>query len=129
MSSKDKRKIKIPTLLEAIKDSGGVVLRVAERLGVDWHTAKKRIDENEEARTAFEAETENILDIAESVLVVNIALARKQQSKGFFADTSDAKWMLSKKGKRRGYGEHVDVTSGGEALTIKIVKASDDTGN
>lgn len=125
MGTKDKRKIKIPSLLEAIKGSGGVISRIAETLQVDWHTAKKRIEENEQAKSAFEAESETLLDMAESVLVVNIAMARKQQTKGYFADTSDAKWVLSKKGKKRGYGDNIDVTSGGDKITEIGIKHID----
>ncbi len=116
MGNKDSRKVKIPSLLKAIKGSGGVVSRVAETLGVDWKTAKRRIDESDEAKEAFESESETLLDMAESVLVVNIAMARKQQTKGYFADSSDAKWLLSKKAKKRGYGENIDITSGDEKI-------------
>lgn len=118
MSTKGKRKVKTPTLLEAIKGSGGVVSVIADALGVAWHTADKAIQESEEAKQALSNEMEKRLDLAESVVIKNIEMAEKQQSKGYFADTSDAKWYLSKKGKNRQYGEKLEVEHSGE-LTWK----------
>lgn len=106
---KGKRKVKAVSILEAIKGSGGVVLTIADALGVDWHTAKRAIEENAEAKAAYEAETNKMIDLAESVLLMNIQLAAKQQDRGSFADTSDAKWLLSKKGKARGYGDKLEL--------------------
>ena len=109
MPNKGSRKAKLPNLLEAIAGSGGIVSAIAESMGVAWGTAKTAIDENPKAQELLEAELEKRLDLAESVVVMNIQMAVKQQKKGFFADTSDAKWYLSKKGKKREYGEKLAI--------------------
>lgn len=108
-----KRKVKLKTILDAIPGSGGIVSTIADSMGVSWATARKALDENPEAFQAFEAEQEKRLDLAESVVIMNIQMAARQQKKGYFADTSDAKWYLSKKGKKREYGENsqVDLTN------------------
>lgn len=118
MTPKGKRKVEPKTILDAIPGSGGIISVIADTLGVDWHTAKKAIEENEEAKVALENEMEKRLDLAESVIIMNIQMAKNQQKngKGYFADTSDAKWYMSKKGKKRGYGESVDVTTNGESI-------------
>lgn len=128
MSTKNKRKVKPQTVLKAIPGSGGIVAVVAERMGVEWHTARRAIDENPSALQAFEGEMERRLDLAESVVIRNIQMAERQQDKGFFADTSDAKWYLSKKGKLRDYQDkqNVDLTNSDGTLkppsVIEIVK-------
>ncbi len=114
MSTKGQRKVKEPTILDAIEGSGGVILTIANSLGVDWHTAKRAIEESPEATAALEAEMSKRLDLAEGVILMNIQMAAKQQRKGYFADTSDAKWYLSKKGKGRGYAEKLELEHSGQ---------------
>lgn len=123
---KGKRKVKAENILDAIKGSGGVVLTIADALGVDWHTAKRAIEENEEAKAAFEAEENKVVDLAESVLLTNIQMAAKQQNKGYFADTSDAKWYLSKKGKKRGYGEKLELEHSGQVTWKEFLNGDGD---
>ena len=52
-------------------------------------------------RAAYDAECESMLDLAESTLLKNIK----------DGDTADAKWYLTKKGKRRGYGDSLDISA------------------
>lgn len=92
-------------VLEAIKNSGGIVSSIQKKLGCDsWSTARKYINQWEETKQAYNDEKERICDIAESTLVSSI------QS----GNTQDAKWYLAKKGKHRGYadeGTTVNVTN------------------
>ena len=88
------------TVLAAIEGSAGIMTPVANKLGCDWRTAQKYVNKWAQTRQAFDNEQEKILDMAESVLFRNI--------KG--GDSRDAKWVLSKKGKSRGYGESLEVT-------------------
>lgn len=97
-------------VLEAIDGSGGIVSAVAQRLGCDWNTAKKYIERWKETRAAFDAERERVLDLAETTLVRSIR----------DGDVGAAKWYLSRLGRHRGYGDAVDVTSGGEPLRIVL---------
>lgn len=99
-------------VLRAIQGTGGIISQVANKLGVEWHTAKKYIQKWASTRKAFKAEREKVLDLAESVIVENI------QKK----NVSDAKWILTRLGKERGYvtQQNVDVTSKGERITSEI---------
>ena len=97
--------------LEAIPGTGGIVSAIARKVGCDWNTAKKYIDQYPTVKAAYDAECEAMLDLAESTVLKNIK----------DGDTADAKWYLTKKGKRRGYGDAVEVTGeGGGALVVKL---------
>jgi hypothetical protein len=87
-------------LIEALKGSGGILSKVAQKLGVSWHTVEKRIAKNPAALEAFNAEREFLKDMAESTIV-------KAISQG---DVGAARWVLSTLGRSRGYGEKVEVT-------------------
>ncbi len=54
------------TIKKAIEDSGGIISTIAERLGCEWHTAKKYIESSDELKSAYEAESESVIDLAES---------------------------------------------------------------
>lgn len=97
------------TVLQAIEGSGGIVSAVAKRLGCDWATARAYIQRWPETQAAFEAERERILDQAETTLYRAI-----QEG-----DVQAAKWVLSRLGRHRGYGDHVEV-SGKQALEIVL---------
>lgn len=97
------------TVLRAIEGSGGIVSAVARRLGCDWATARAYIQRWPETQAAFEAERERILDLAEATLYRAI-----QEG-----DAQAAKWVLSRLGRHRGYGDHVEV-SGQQTLEIVL---------
>jgi hypothetical protein len=97
-------------VLAAIPDSGGIVTIIATRLGVSWATARAAVDAYPETAQAYADELERMLDLAESKLYDKI-----QQG-----DSQDVKWFLSKKGKRRGYADSVDVTSGGKVIRVTL---------
>ena len=98
--------------LEAIPGTGGIVSAIACKVGCDWNTAKKYIDQCPTVKAAYDAECEAMLDLAESTVLKNIK----------DGDTQDAKWYLTKKGKRRGYGDAVEVTGeGGGPVQTEIV--------
>jgi transposase-like protein len=98
-------------ILEAIKDSGGIMSTIARKLGVTWHTADSWIRDSGELMEALKDEKETILDMAESTLL-------KRIKEG---DEQSAKWYLSKIGKLRGYGDSVAIEGG-----IQIVYADKD---
>jgi hypothetical protein len=113
--------------IKAIPGTAGIVSAIARKVGCDWHTAKKYIDAYPTIKQAYDDEVESNLDLAESVVMGNIKLAAEEQEAGERADTSDAKWYLSKKGKHRGFTDRqeIDITSGGEPI-IQKVKGFDD---
>ncbi len=94
--------------IDAIAGTGGIVSAIARKVGCDWYTAKKYIDNYPTVRAAYDAECEAMLDLAESAVLRNIKLAAQGEG-----DTADAKWYLTKKGKRRNYGDAVEVTGEG----------------
>jgi hypothetical protein len=103
--------------IEAIPGSGGIVTTIAKRVGCEWHTVKRYIEALPTVKQAYEDERESIGDLSESVLIRNIQIASKVQTEqNIPADTADAKWLLARRFKDRGYGEQVDVTSGGVSL-------------
>jgi len=83
----------------AIPGSGSIILTIAKRVGCDWYTAKRHIDASATLSRMYKDERESILDMAESVLFKNIKNG----------DSADSKWMLSKLGKDRGYGDSVNL--------------------
>ena len=80
-------------LLEAIAGSYGIISTIADKLGINWNTARKYIKADKEATALFESERNRILDKAESAIIT--ALEKM--------DTQTAKWYLSIKGGGRGY--------------------------
>lgn len=111
-------------IIEAIPGSTGIISTIAKRVGCDWHTIRNFIDEYPTVKAAFDAERESLLDIAESVLANNIKLSLQQQQSGkVTADSTDAKWVLARLGKHRGFAERQEITgTDGEAIKVKIVK-------
>ena len=99
-------------VLEAIKGSGSIVSTVARRLGCEWITAKRYIEKWEVTQRAMLDEEETILDMAESKLYEAI-----QNN-----DIQAAKWILSTKGKRRGFSERQEITGAdGNDININVV--------
>ena len=111
-----------------IAGSGGIVNTVADRVGCAWRTARDHIQRTPKLKSLFDAECETALDEAESVIVGNILAAadlqRAAEAAGLdvpIVDSSDAKWFLAKKGKRRGYGDSSAVTLRAAPGRIEIV--------
>jgi hypothetical protein len=80
----------------AIPGTGGIMKRIADRVGCDWHTAKKYVTERcAGAKKLYEAERAGILDEAEEKVIAAIR----------DGDMSTVRWYLSTVGKDRGYTE------------------------
>ena len=82
-------------VLDAIEGSAGILLTVAKRLQCTWDTAQRWVNKWEETKTALKNETEKVLDMAEGQVYKAIQAN----------DLQTAKWVLSRKGKERGWGE------------------------
>lgn len=91
------RKYNKEQLLEAIKDSYGIISKVAKILDCSWATAETYINKWKETISALKDENEKVLDLAESKLIVNINSG----------DMSAIKFILATKGKKRGYVEKI----------------------
>lgn len=95
---------KIPYTTEqfekAIPNSAGIVSEIAKRVGCDWHTARKFIDNHARLLRMYQDESEKILDVGEA------ALFKAVQG----GDMAGIKYLLSTKGKHRGYVERQELT-------------------
>ena len=111
------RRFTTKEVCEAVKGTGGIKMAVARKLGCDRHTVDRYQRLFKSVRKALERERQTTLDLAESVLMVNIKLAAEEQKKLHRpTDASDAKWYLARMGKDRGYTEkrETDITTKGK---------------
>ena len=99
-------KYKAQDFKDAIPGTGGIISSIARKVGCDWSTAKRWITEYPTVKQAYDDECESVLDMAEGVLLKNIK----------DGDSADAKWYLSRKGKRRGYVERQEVEHDGDLV-------------
>lgn len=86
-------------IIEAIKDSFGIVSTIADRLDVSWHTADRLINSSEATKQAYNDSLERTLDNAESKMKEMI-------------DNNDGqmiRYYLSTKGKKRGFTEKQEI--------------------
>ena len=96
--------------IKAIAGSGANITTIAARVGCVWDTAKKYIVTHPTVQRAYEAEEQSILDVSESVVIINIKFAQQiQLATRQPVDASDAKWWLSRKGKVRGFAERQEL--------------------
>lgn len=99
----------ITTIKKAIIDSGGIIATIAERLGCEWHTAKTYIEKYAETKSAYEAESESVIDLAESKLIENIQAN----------DNTAILFYLKTKGKKRGYVERTEINTEVTIIEVK----------
>jgi len=95
-------------LIEACSGSLGIVSTVANRLKIHRSTCKNYLDKCPEAMAVLEAERQVMLDLAESTIV-------KGMKSG---DTSSARWLLSVKGKDRGFNDKLDIELSGKLSVV-----------
>lgn len=117
MSKGKRRNYTEEKVLEAIKDSGGVVLTVAERLDCQWRTADNFIKKWESTKSAFEDEGVSIKDISEQKIISAIKYEN---------DIQTAKWYLSKKAKERGYGDTLEIENKAEITKSNLERKIDE---
>ena len=119
---------KAEDFIEAIQGSGGIISTIARKVGCTWRTAQRYIENHPTVKIAYADERESILDLSESVVYRNIALAQEIQKTGLSADTSDAKWVLSRIGKDRGWAERQEITGkdGGPVEHRDVTEYSDE---
>ena len=103
---------------EAVLDSGGVITTVAIRLGVTRKAVYDYLVRKPEFKEDLIQEEEKILDMAE------ISLFSQVKDKDFGA----TKYILSTKGKKRGYVEkqESEITHKGEGIKLIINQKDDD---
>ncbi len=78
---------KAQDFINVIPGSGGIISTIAKRVGCDWKTAQRWIENHKTIKDAFDNECETVDDLAESQVIKSI------QS----GNTQDAKWWLSRR--------------------------------
>lgn len=106
----NRNQFKASEFIKAIPGTAGIIDSIAKKVGCDWHTAKKYIDEYPSVKDAYNDEVERVSDLAVTVVIKAIREG----------DVPTAKWYLTKKRKNE-FGDVVDVTSGGKPLEIRWV--------
>jgi hypothetical protein len=99
-------------IIEAIKDSGSKISNIAKKLGCSWVTANAYVKKWAETKEAFESEEQKILDVCEATLYKSVQ----------GGDTQAAKWILSTKGKKRGWGEKIELEHSGNVTIVDDIK-------
>jgi hypothetical protein len=99
--------------IDAIPGTGGIITKIAAKVGCSWHTAAKYIDRYPTIQQAYRDECEKVLDMAESVVIQKITEA----------DEHTAKWYLTMKGDGRAYApkqRHEVTGAEGGPILIKM---------
>ena len=92
-------------VLQAIKDSYGVVGTIAGRLGCEWNTAKRYIEKWPETQQAVLDERESYLDLTENACIERIKNGDGQM----------IRFVLATVGKKRGYTSEDGAGHGDDA--------------
>ena len=106
---KGKNKYTAEQFIKAIPGTGGIISAIARKVDCEWNTAKAYIDKYPTIKQAYDNECQTILDMAETGLYKAI-----REGKDWAI-----KYILSTKGKSRGYVERQEVTgANGGALIV-----------
>ena len=111
------------TIIKALQ-IGATYKDAAEAAGVDYDTYNEWIKAGKAAKSGKFYEFSELVKRTEAQARLNyLSTIAQAAAKG---DWKAAEAFLKRR-DRANWGDVVDVTSGGQALTIKIIKASDDT--
>lgn len=110
------------TILKALQ-IGATYKDAAEAAGVDYMTFRTWIERGQEGKKPFNEFFEAVRRTEAQARLNYLSTIAQAAAKG---DWKAAEAYLKRR-DRANWGDAVDVTTGGEALTIKIIKASDDT--
>jgi len=118
------KKYKKGEIVTALKNAHGLKTGACEILGCDYKTLMRYVERDAEAQEVIEHWRNRRLDRAEYKLDEAIERGEAWAIAMVLKD--------SKRGKERGYGNSMDVTSGGNAITkieIEYVKTGNDSEN
>ena len=104
------RKYTAAQFLKAIPGTGGVISAIADRVGCDWYTAKRYIEEYATVKQAWQAEREKITDKARHNIIG--AIDKK--------DLQMSKWWLQVMDDEFRPAQKVDVTSKGKEIATAV---------
>ena len=112
-----KIKVSKTRLLEAIRNAGGKWTGICEILNINRTTLARYINDDPEVSEACEFARDRIIERAEHKLSEAI-----ERGEGWAIQLA---LKDSKRGKERGYGASVDVTSGGEKIVNPYMAMTD----
>ena len=107
--------------IAAIPGTGGVVTTLAQRVGCNWHTAKKAVTERPTVAEAWEAERNKITDVARHNILKAIQSGDLQMSKWWLQVMDDEFVPREKR-------EHTGKDGGPVQTTIEVVYVNDTPG-
>lgn len=90
--------------IDAIPGTGGVIEEIRKRVGCDWHTAKRYIEEHPTVKQAYENENNRITDISKNNIIKAIE----------HGDLAMSKWWLQVKDEEFVPREKREVDQSGE---------------
>lgn len=102
----NKEKYRAETVKKLIEATGGNLSAVAAQLGCDRATVYNYVKRHPTLKRALQQQREKLIDWAETVITEAI------QEK----DVQTAKWVLATIGKKRGWGEKLDVKHSGKVF-------------
>ena len=115
---KGKLQFKPQQFIDAIPGSGGIIAAIAKRVGCEWHTVQRNIENHPTVRQAYENECSGIDDLAESTVIKAIR----------DGDVGSAKWWLEKRRRDRfGNVTRLEGTDGGP-IQVTITRKAEGTG-
>lgn len=134
--AKQQLKLRKRAMLEALRNTMGIISAAADMVGIDRGTHAKWMKQDKKYRAEVEDIDEKSIDFAESKLLQRIKGSTLPDSKVFMGrdkegksititvpmtkhlppDTQAIMFYLNAKGKARGYQKTIDVTSKGEKL-------------
>jgi len=113
-----KEKYTAAQMIAALKETRGMVYLAADRIGCHAETILNYAKRYPTVQAAIDHEREKILDVAELKLVQAVM----DGNEGMI------KYLLSTRGKKRGYTTGVEVTGeGGGPMVFKVVYGDDGT--
>ena len=85
-------KFTVTQFVDAIPGTGGIISAIASKVGCDWHTAKKYIDEHPTVKQAWDDERSKITDKAQHNIIKSIQGGDLQMSK-WWLQVMDAEFI------------------------------------
>jgi hypothetical protein len=103
--------------IKAIPGTGGIITAIARKVGCEWNTAKRYIEEYPTIKQAYDNECESMLDMAETELFKAVKSGKDWA----------IKYTLATKGKKRGYVERAELTGPGGGQIEQRITVTDDS--
>ena len=113
-----KKKVSKQKLLDAIKSAGGKWTGICELLEINRTTLARYINDDQEVAEACEFARDRVVERAEHKLSEAIERGEPWAITLVLKD--------SKRGKERGYGNALDITSGGDKIVVRITGTEED---